>query len=248
MPTAFTAIVLGAAFLAGSIASIAGFGIGSLLTPVIALHTGARVAVAAVSIPHVLGTALRFWMLRGRVNRKVFLRFGLASAAGGLLGALLHAAASNRALAATLGGLLIFAGISEFTGFMRRVTLGRAGAWIAGMLSGTFGGLVGNQGGIRSAALLAFDLDRESFVATATATGLIVDAARMPVYLVTEHDALGALTGLIVVSSVGVIAGTLAGRTLLASVPELVFRRIVAVLLVSLGLWLIAQTVYVRMS
>ena len=55
-------------------------------------------------------------------------------------------------------------------------------AWLAGAASGAFGGLVGNQGGIRSAALLGFGLPRESFVATATAVALVVDAVRMPVY------------------------------------------------------------------
>jgi uncharacterized membrane protein YfcA len=59
-------------------------------------------------------------------------------------------------------------------------------AWIAGALSGLLGGLVGNQGGLRSAALLGFDLSKRSFVATATAVGLLVDGARMPVYVVTQ--------------------------------------------------------------
>lgn len=239
MPIAFDALVLAAALAAGSIASIAGFGIGSLLTPILAAQAGTRLAVAAVSIPHVVGTALRFWMLRGRVDRRIFLWFGLASAVGGLSGALLHADASNRALGATLGGLLLFAGVSEFSGVMRRVRLGRAGAWVAGALSGAFGGLVGNQGGIRSAALLAFDIDRETFVATATATGLIVDAARMPVYLIVERQGLQAMTGLIALATIGVVIGTLAGRRILADVPEPLFRRVVAVLLVTLGLWMV---------
>src|SRR5215217_2033465 len=99
----FDTAVTAAAVIAGMIAAVVGFGIGSLLTPVLALHVGTRLAVAAVSIPHVFGTALRFWMLAGRVDRRIFLWFGLASAAGGLAGALLHADASNRGLAITLG-------------------------------------------------------------------------------------------------------------------------------------------------
>jgi hypothetical protein len=162
----------------------------------------------------------------------------MASAAGGLAGALLHADASNRGLSITLGVLLLFAGVSELTGLMRRVRLGRTGAWIAGVLSGGFGGLVGNQGGIRSAALLAFDLDRDAFVATATATGLIVDAARMPVYLAVEHTGLRAIVVPILLATGAVVAGTLAGRRLLAGVPQPIFRRLVALLLLALGAWM----------
>jgi uncharacterized protein len=235
----FELAVAATAVLAGVIASIAGFGIGSLLTPILALEVGTKLAVAAVSIPHVIGTAIRFWMLRGHVDRRIFLWFGLTSAAGGLLGALLHARASSRALGFVLGGLLVFVAISELSGLMQRIRLGRRAAWIAGGVSGLFGGLVGNQGGIRSAALLAFEGDKRSFVATATAVGLIVDAARMPVYLATEGPALRPLWPLITVAVVGVTVGTLAGRRVLAWVPEQVFRRLVAGLLFALGGWMI---------
>lgn len=228
-----------AAVLAGTIASVAGFGIGSILTPLLALRADAKLAVAAVSIPHVVGTAVRFFLLRGHVDRRIFLWFGVTSAAGGLAGALLHAYASSRALALVFGCLLIFVGVSELTGLMRRVHFGRRAAWIAGAVSGVFGGLVGNQGGIRSASLLAFDSDPRTFVATATAVGLIVDGARMPVYLATEWDGLVRLWPIIAIATAGVAAGTLAGARILRGVPEPVFRRFVSVLLLALGLWMI---------
>jgi len=192
-----------ASLLAGMIASIAGFGIGSVLTPVLAAQLGTKVAVAAVSIPHVAGTAVRFWLLRARVDRRILVRFGVASATGGLLGALLNANVSSRALALVFGGLLLFAGMSELTGLVRRVRLGRSGAWLAGALSGMFGGLVGNQGGIRTAALLAFDTDKEAFVATATAVALIVDAARLPVYIATERVRLIEVWPLVIIAVAG---------------------------------------------
>ena len=180
------ALIFVVAALAGGIAAVTGFGIGSLLTPVLALQVDTRLAVAAVSVPHVIGTAVRFWLLSGSVDRRVFWSFGLTSAAGGLIGAVLHTWASNRWLNALFGVLLLFAAFSELTGLARRLRFRGPVAWIAGALSGFLGGLVGNQGGLRSAALLGFDLSRQSFVATATAIGLVVDGARMPVYLMTQ--------------------------------------------------------------
>lgn len=50
------ALVVVVALVAGAIAAVTGFGIGSLLTPVLALQIDTRLAVAAVSIPHVVGT------------------------------------------------------------------------------------------------------------------------------------------------------------------------------------------------
>jgi uncharacterized membrane protein YfcA len=238
-PMGFELAVAAAAVVAGAIASVAGFGVGSVLTPLLGIHVGAKLAVAAVSIPHVIGTAVRFWLLRGHVDRRIFLWFGITSAAGGLLGALLHNYASNRALAVVFGCLLLFVGFSELTGFMNNVRLGRRAAWVAGAASGIFGGLVGNQGGIRSAALLAFDTDKEAFVATATAVGLVVDGARMPVYLVTERSGLLQIWPLIAIATAGVVAGTVVGMRLLTNVPERLFRRIVALLLLALGTWML---------
>ena len=68
-------------------ASVAGFGIGSILTPLLAIQMGTKVAVAAISIPHFIATVIRFWLIRRQVNRKAPTAFGTASAAGGLVGA-----------------------------------------------------------------------------------------------------------------------------------------------------------------
>jgi uncharacterized membrane protein YfcA len=228
-------LVVVAAVLAGAVASVAGFGIGSILTPLLAWQAGTQVAVALVSIPHVVGTSLRFWRLRRHIDRRVLLGFGLASAAGGLTGALLHGWANSPALAVVLGVLLVFAGIMGLTGLSERLRFSGPWAWLAGAASGLFGGLVGNQGGIRSAALMGFGLRKESFVATATAIALVVDAVRMPVYFVTQAEELAAAWPVIALATAGVVTGTLAGERLLRRVPELVFRRVVAALILALG-------------
>jgi uncharacterized membrane protein YfcA len=146
--------------------------------------------VAAVSIPHLIGTSLRFALMHGGVDRRVLWSFGITSAAGGLAGALLYNAASSRWLTILFGVLLLFAAVSEVTGLARRMRFRGWVAWIAGALSGMLGGLVGNQGGIRSAALIGFDLRKDLFVGTATAIALFVDGARVPIYLYTQLDEL----------------------------------------------------------
>src|SRR5689334_22693327 len=118
---AFDALIAVAATLAGAIASVAGFGIGSILTPLLALRVGTKLAVAAVSIPHLIATTLRFLRIRQHVDNRVFLNFGITSAAGGLLGALLHARFSSTVLSYVLGTLLVFAGIMGITGLSRRM-------------------------------------------------------------------------------------------------------------------------------
>jgi uncharacterized membrane protein YfcA len=233
--TWFDAVVVAVSTFAGAIAAVTGFGIGSLLTPLLALQVETRLAVAAVSIPHVIGTAVRFWLLSGQVDRKVLWNFGLTSAAGGLTGALLHTWSSNRWLTIVFGLLLLFAAASEASGLAKRMRFRGPVAWIAGAASGFLGGLVGNQGGLRSAALIGFDLSKTSFVATATAVGLIVDAARMPVYVATQYREISAMWFSILLAAVGVTSGTLLGSRLLARIPEIWFRRVLAAVLATLG-------------
>ena len=98
-----------AAVIAGGIASISGFGIGSILTPLLASALGTKLAVAVVSVPHLVGTALRFSFIYRHVNRRVLLSFGIASAIGGLTGALLHVWLRSVWLGYILGVLLVFA-------------------------------------------------------------------------------------------------------------------------------------------
>jgi uncharacterized membrane protein YfcA len=224
-----------AAVVAGAIAAVAGFGIGSLLTPLLALETGTRLAVAAVAIPHFVGTLQRFIKLRRYVDRRVLVGFGITSAAGGLAGALLHTRLSSGVLSVVFGVLLILAGISELTGWIQRVCWGRQAAWAAGALSGMLGGLVGNQGGIRAAAMLGFEVPKESFVATATAIGLIVDLARLPVYLAAEWRGIAAIWLLVLAATAGVVVGTELGTRVLVRLPERLFRRLLALLLLGLG-------------
>jgi uncharacterized membrane protein YfcA len=223
------------ASVAGAVAAVSGFGVGSLLTPVLAFQIDTRLAVAAVSIPHVVGTALRLLLLRGGIDRRVLWSFGVTSAAGGLAGAALQDWAGDRRLAALFGGLLLLAAIGELAGLGRRVRLRGWGAWVAGALSGLLGGLVGNQGGIRSAALLAFDLRKGAFVGTATAIALFVDGARVPVYLAQQGGELASLARWIGWATAGVVAGTLVGTRALRWVPEVWFRPIVATVLAMLG-------------
>src|SRR5271156_4067528 len=70
------ALIIVVAFVAGCLAAINGFGIGSILVPVTALTFGTKSAVAMVAIPHFCGTALRCWTLRKAIDRSLLSTFG----------------------------------------------------------------------------------------------------------------------------------------------------------------------------
>ncbi|MDQ3949775.1 MAG: sulfite exporter TauE/SafE family protein [Gemmatimonadota bacterium] len=240
----FLAAIFAVAVLSGATAAVAGFGIGSLLTPVLATRLGTAAAIAAVAIPHAAATALRFVRLRRAVDWRVIRSFGVLSAVGGLAGALLYARLSSRVLTIVLGVLLIATAVAGLTGWVTRWRATGARAATLGLLSGLFGGIAGNQGGLRAAALLGFRLAPAAYVATSTAIALLVDAARTPVYVWRAGSTLADLVSPIAVATIGVLLGTLLGERLLLGLPVDRFRRIVSILIGLLGAWLLASSVW----
>jgi hypothetical protein len=124
---------------------------------------------------------------------------------------------------------------------MERVKLGPRAAWVAGAVSGVFGGLVGNQGGIRSAALLGFQVPKEAYVATATAIALIVDGARMPVYFATQWKEIRGVWAWIGIAIVGVLIGTYGGVRVLRKMSERTFQVSVSLLITALGVYMLLR-------
>lgn len=234
----FDLLVIFGSLVAGGIASVAGFGVGSILTPILALNADTKVAVAAVSIPHLFATALRFWMIRQHIDKKVLLHFGILSAIGGLIGAILNSIFNPTALTLIFGLILMFAGFTGASGLNEKFKFGHKTAWFMGTLSGLLGGLVGNQGGIRAAALLGFNVSRDTFIATATAVGLIVDGARMPVYLATQSAEIFQQSRFLILSTIFVLIGTVFGMLVLKRLSERVFKRAVSGLILILGIYM----------
>ena len=237
--TWFSVALLVVAVVSGATASVVGFGIGSLLTPLLAARFGTGVAVAAVTVPHAIATAVRCWRLRASIDREVLIRFGLLSAAGALAGALLYTRLGPTTLTGILGGLLVLTAVAQLTGWTARWHPRGALVAVFGLLSGFFGGVAGNQGGLRSAALTAFGLSPVRFVATATATGVLVDLARTPVYLWSSGSKLLPLAVPIGIATAGVLIGTLLGERMLLGLSPRRFGQVVGAAIGLLGIWLL---------
>ncbi|HVZ49811.1 MAG TPA: sulfite exporter TauE/SafE family protein [Gemmatimonadaceae bacterium] len=233
-------MVAAVAIVAGATASVVGFGIGSLLTPLLAARYGTPTAVAVVAVPHAIATALRCWRLRAAIDRGVLVRFGLLSAVGGLGGALAYTSVGSHTLTLVLGALLVLTAVAQLTRLAARWHPRGLTVGALGLASGFFGGIAGNQGGLRAAALTAFALSPAAFVATSTATGLLVDAARAPIYVWRSGADLIAHIAVLAVAATGVVAGTLAGERVLLGLSRDTFARVVAVAIGVLGAWLAA--------
>jgi uncharacterized protein len=89
--------------------------------------------------------------------------------------------------------------------------------------------------------LLGFHLDKNQFVATATGIALMVDAARVPMYLAAQWSPIASNWPYILIMTAGVIAGTLGGKRILEKLSENVFKLTVSSIILLIGILVLIE-------
>lgn len=234
----FGMAVIPVAALGGTMMAVAAAGVDSVLVPLFGLQYDFKLAVAAVSLPHFAASALRTIQLHRHIDWRLFLRFGVVCAIASFGGAYLQERFSSALMTYVFAALLVVAGVLGFTGILERKHEGRAAAWLAGSASGFFGGLCGEQGGLRAVALMGFGLSKETFVATGAAVGLVTDLVRMPVYALREWQDLQDTWLEVAGATAGVLAGVFIGRLVLRRLPQHRFAHVVSSAIVLIGVLL----------
>jgi hypothetical protein len=244
-----------AAFLAGGLTLFSGFGLGTLLMPVVALFLPVEAAIAITAVVH-LANNLAKLALVGRFAKQDFVcRFGAP------------------ALLASMGGALVLQHLSGLTPLARYEWLGRQfeilpvkaviaavlvsflyletrfpeREWrfddrylpLGGLLSGFFGGLSGHQGAFRSMYLVNAALTKEQFLGTGVVIACLVDFARLAVYGASSSlmPADASLYLLLAVTAAA-LAGTVTAARFMHAVTMKTIRGLISVLLILIALGL----------
>ena len=249
------AVVSIVALFASILTFFSGFGLGTILTPVMAIFFPIEVAISVTAVVHLLNNLFKIILIGKNVNWKLLMQFGLPAIVGAFFGAkLLYALTlENHAVEYELFGnlftttivnivvailLLVFV-VLEFIPFKRE---GFDKSWIpiGGVLSGFFGGLSGNQGALRSAFLIRLNLTKELFIATGVAIACVVDLTRIPVYLAGMPEGLLVeQSELLFAASFSAFLGAYLGRKSLTKITLRHIQVIVAVLIAAVSVLLI---------
>ena len=176
------------AFFTAIVTLLTGFGLGTVLTPVFTFFYDVKIAVLIVALIHILNNLFKLALFKGYVDYSILKRFGLVSIFGSILGSVLQYYFQSNLVKVLLGSVLLLLGISKFLPAGLTFRLPRRFDRAGGFLSGLLGGLVGNQGAIRSAYLLNYGLSKERFIATATIRAVAIDLTRLPVYIISNTD------------------------------------------------------------
>lgn len=242
-----------AAFLIPILTFFSGFGLGTILTPVMMIFFPVNLAIALTGIVHFFNNVFKLILVGTKADKQVVLQFGIPAVISALAGAylLLHIPDAEPFYRYTLSSktfevypvkllislLLILFAILDLVPYFNRLQFGNDKLQLGGLLSGFFGGLSGNQGALRSAFLIKAGLSKEAFVATTAVVSALVDFTRLSVYATRFSSAgLGQNSLLLICATVSAIAGAYLGNKLLKKVTLRFVQTIVAVMLLLLSL------------
>jgi len=249
-------LVAAVALGASALTLFSGFGLGTLLMPVLALLFPVPVAIAATAVVHLLNNLFKLALVGRHAVGSVVLRFGLPAALGALVGArlllglaelpvigsyeFLGAVREIEPIKLTIGLLILLFAALELSPRVARLEVPSRFLPAGGLLSGFFGGLSGNQGALRAAFLIRAGLDKNQFVGTSVLCSVIVDVLRLVLYGVAFDtlaggEATGRLPVTVAVAVVAAFTGAFLGVRLLGKVTLRFVQLAVAGLMMLVG-------------
>lgn len=250
-------IICAAALIASALTLFAGFGLGTLLMPVMAIFFPPEEAIALTAIVHLLNNIFKLILLGKYSNKTVLLKFGVPAVIFAAVGALLlnYLSFLTPLASYSLFGnnyeilpvklimgilILIFVFIEILTN-SDNYSFKKNHLITGGALSGFFGGLSGHQGALRSAFLSRANLTKEQFIGTGVVIACIVDITRISVY--SAHFSGSGITDniiLLIAATVSAFGGVFIGTKFLKKVTMKTVQAIVSVMLIVIGILLTA--------
>jgi uncharacterized membrane protein YfcA len=241
-----------AAFLASGLTLFSGFGLGTLLLPVMALFFPVDLAVALTAVVHALNNLFKCWLLGRYADKGVAVKFGLPAILSAVVGArmLLYFSGLQPLVNYQVWGreaqvmpvklavacLMVVFALFELSRRLESLSLPPRYLPLGGVLSGFFGGLSGHQGALRSAFLIKAGLTKESFIATGVIISLLVDIPRIVIYILSMPALYREDSRLLLAAAVlAALAGAWLGNRLLTKVTLRLVQLLVALMLLGIA-------------
>ena len=234
-------LIVFTAFLAAALTVPAGFGLSTMLTPVVLLVLDPHEAVAVVAIVHGAHNYAKYFSLKEHVDFAAIKHYGIWLVFGAILGAVLQTQVPQRPLLLVIGIFLIILPILTLSENWSGYKIPEANDRIGGFGSGFMGGLSGHQGALRAMFLSRRLTNKMSFAATASILALCVDLTRIPIYLYFRPEEIfehAKLTGLLVLSA---LIGVRVGKKWLVKWKSNTIRNGIMVGIVASGIFYLYQ-------
>lgn len=213
-----------------------GFGVGTIMMPVMALFFDVKVAIFLAAIVHFFNNISRLVLYRSEINWGIIKRFGVISIIGAFVGSFAQIYLNSSWLKVGLGVFLMSYSLLTLIPRKLKITLSANVDFIGGFLSGLIGGLIGNQGAIRSLYLLNYGLEKKELIVSSALIAIIIDSTRIPIYAYSNYHYMLENSMLLIAVVVSSVFGTILGSKLLPKVSYELFKKIILVGVFILGM------------
>jgi len=222
--------------LASLIGTMAGFGISTIMVPILLIILPLPQTLLLVGIVHWFNDIWKMLLFRKGIRWKLLLAFGLPGIFASFLGSSLSLRISREILSKALGVFLIAYVIFIFFNRTFKLSQKLSVAISGGTLTGFFAGIFGIGGEINAVALSAFNLEKAVYVATAGAIAFMIDSTRIATYIQggTRLDPV-LISGFLIFIPVSLI-GAMIGKRGVEKISQEKFRNFVAVFIFLFGL------------
>ncbi len=225
--------------VANGVGTISGFGVGTIMTPVLLLFLPFSETILLVCVIHWFHDIWKVLFFHRGIDWKLFLYFGMPTIVASFIGALLVTSKQSILLSSLLGLFLIGSVGMIFCVPYMAIPYNWLSGLIGGALSGFFAGIFGIRGAVRSVFLSAFDLHKTIFIGTTGAISLLLDSTRLVTYLargIRLDTTLGWSLFFFIPAS---FIGSYIGKHIVGIIPQKHFRTVVSIFLLLVGIKLL---------
>ena len=211
------------------------------------------VAIALTGVVHFFNNIFKLILVGKKADKQVVLRFGIPAVVAAFAGAwlLLQITDLKPLFSYAMGErtfevfpvkfiisiLLIAFALMDLIPYFNKLQFGKEKLPVGGGLSGFFGGLSGNQGGLRTAFLMKAGLSKEAFIATAVVVSTFVDLTRLSIYATRfSRSGLSENITVVICATLAAIIGAFIGNKLLKKVTLKFIQTLVAIMLIILSI------------
>jgi hypothetical protein len=246
-------IICCTAFGASLLTFFSGFGLGTLLTPIMIIFFPPQEAIALTGIVHLLNNLFKLVLIGNKTDKNIAGKFGVPAIFGSLIGAYILIYLSQNLfhfeyviwgincqvtfIKLLVASLMIVFALFEILPWLKELQFNTKYISLGGFISGLFGGLSGNQGALRSAFLLRYGLSKEVYIATGVVIACLIDITRLSIYFGAsanidywENDFL------LFIAVMSAFAGAFLGNKLLKKVTLNFVQKLASIMIITIAL------------
>ena len=214
------------AFVAEVVGTVSGFGSSILFVPLATIFFDFKTVLGVTAVFHIFSNLSKIALFRNGIDRRIALKLGIPAVIFVIIGALLTRFIPQKEIELLMNLVLVAMAAYLIWNNDKKMAETDQNLIIGGAVSGVLAGLIGTGGAIRGLVLMAFQLEKDIFIATSALIDLGVDFSRAVVYVMNGYflrEHLILIPFLILIS----ISGTWVGKLIIQRTSERLFRYIV---------------------